>query len=295
MLGYTLKSILELVPEVTSLVKQASILQDYPTDNVDGCLASALAIEYAKTQKGQTVPYDAIEKVAHAVEVYGLQGQVTKFTERMISRMHGGMQKQASVQERGTFDSRRAFFEGELCGTRDVAGLTKTAGCLFEEASALGRDPGEAVAKYSGNAYLLKEAALTALGHRFHVTKNDTFVKIAAALGKEPDVLPPGRVVQSLCSAITRMDKQAGLDMAGFDFYKETLITKSAAVSCSTVDLCGQTFPLQTVLNVPREHVEHYLGKDVAEGLSSDPTTAKAVVDSLPNDLKRVMITLVKS
>ncbi len=294
MLGYKLKSVLEILPELLPLVKQASITQEYPTDNKDSCLASAMVLQHSRAEKIST-PYEVIEKVAAAVEVYGLGDTVSKFSDTLELRKMGGMQKQAAMLEQGTFESRQAFFEGELCGRKDLPKLEKLAQSLFEESQARGVEPSAAVRTYSGNAYLSKQAALTALGRRFSVTKNDVFVKLAAALSREAEVLPPNRTVQSLCQTVTGMDKTAGLHDQGFDFYKETLLTKEAVLGGSNVNLCGKDYPLGDVLKLPRDQVDHYLGKDIGEGLSSDPVTAKAVVESLPNDMKHVMKSLLSN
>jgi hypothetical protein len=298
MLGYTLKHVLDVLPEALPMVKQASITKEFPVDNPDSCLASALSIEYLKAAdpgKATSMPPGALEKVAMAVEAYGLTQTFSTLKQSLLDSLTGSMQKQASVNRDGDYKTREAYFLGQLGGMKDVLELTKSASALYEEAQASGITPCDEVCVYSGHAFLSKEAAVTALGHRYQLTKDSVFLKLAAAMSQEPELMPSSRTVKSLCSTVSGMDKKAGLHAQGFDFYKETLLTKSAALSCSSVSLMGESVPLEKILRLPRDQVEHYLGKDIAEGLASDPVTAKAVVDSLPNDMKVVLKTMLKS
>ena len=74
--------------------------------------------------------------------------------------------------------------------------MAQTAQELVEKAAVLGVNPSEDLLRYSGTLFLSKKAALGALGARFSASKKDVFVKIAAALSKEPEILPPGNLVE---------------------------------------------------------------------------------------------------
>ena len=78
MIGYTLKPVLELVPEVLPLVKQASIEKDFPVDSRDSALASALAVNYTTRVLGKHLDSNVLEKVAKATTVYGLEEVVAE-------------------------------------------------------------------------------------------------------------------------------------------------------------------------------------------------------------------------
>lgn len=295
MLGYTLKHILDLVPDALPLVKQASIEQDYPINNKDSCLASGLVVAYKHNIAGQAVDFDVLEKVAGAVTAYNLDGTLKDLTEKMVTANGNRLMKQASVESQESYLTKQAGFEGELTGFVDLEKVAKEAVQLSEKAAVIGVNPSQEVRRYSGDAFLAKEAALGALGTRFQITKDDTFVKIAAALGREAEFIPPGRLVRSLCETVTGLDKKAGLLAKGFNFYKETLIEKEAAMSSTTVMVSGCNYPIQKVMSLPESYVNDYLGKEFYTELNSDPSTAKAMVESLPMDSQRVLSTLLKN
>lgn len=295
MIGYTLKHVLELVPEALPLVKQASIEKDYPINNKDSCVASALSISYMQQISGQNVDYGVLEKVAGAIEAYNLQGEVDLLSKKMVSTWNSRLVKQASVETEETYMTKQANWEGDLTGFVDIEKMVEKATELFEKAAQIGVIPSQEVRRYSGDAFLAKEAALGALGARFQATKDTTFVKLAAALSKEAEIIPPGNLVRSLCKTVTGLDKKAGLLAIGFNFYKEALIEKEAAVSGTSVSICGTSYPIQKVMALPESYVNDYLGKDFSKELNSDPASAKALVESLPLDTQHVLATLLKN
>lgn len=295
MIGYTLKHVLDLVPEALPLVKTASLEVDYPTNNKDGCLASALAIQYKTQVAHQAVDFDTLEKVASSVLAYGLNDTVSDLAKTMILRSKDRLEKQASVEGPETFMEKQANWEGDLTGFPNLEGLCKEAEVLLEKAAQLGITPSDKLRIYGGDGFLSKQAALDSLGTRFYLSKNDTYVKIAAALSKEAEYIKPGNLVKNLCSTVTRMDKEAGLLAKGLNFYKEALLTKEAATSSMSVKIAGKQYPLQKVMAMPQSYLDDYLGKGFAKELNSDPMSAKAMVESLPMDTQRVLETILKS
>jgi hypothetical protein len=292
MIGYTLKHVLELVPEATELVKKASLTESFPVTSPDDALASSLVIQYNKHISKSSVDYDSLEKVAAAEQVYGLQEKVAELTKKMVSRNQSSLQKQASQDSEETFMTKQAGWMGGLTGFKDIEGLVKQAEELKTLADKVGAQPNDKVKTYLCDGYMSKAAALDALSARFHLTKNNTFVKIAAALGSREDFIKGSPVIQSLCKTVTMLDKQAGLSAKGFDFYKETILTKSAATSASMVTISGKEYPLTKVLGIPTHHLDHYIGKDFSKELQSDPASAKAMVESLPADTQQILATI---
>jgi len=298
MLGYTLKSILELVPEALPLVKQASIEQDWPLGNKDSCIASALALGYHSQISGKVVDYEVIEKVASAVTAYGVQDDVDTLVKKLGLRAHDRLEKSASAPSEAKFLEKQATWIGGLSGVKKLEELVKQAQELYEYATSLGVTPNDDVCKYSGHALLSKEAAINSLQARYAAKPDEVLLKIASAISQEGGIsefISNVNTVKSLCRTITGWDKSAGLLEKGFDFYRETLFTKQAATQTTTVTLAGKSYPLQMVQRIPKEHLEHYLGKDFSEEISSDPVTAKAVIDTLPLDLQQILSTLLKS
>jgi len=293
MIAYTLKSVLELVPEAMPFVKRASVEKDYPLDDRDACMASALCIAYHEHVSHQSVDPWVMEKVAAAVDTYGIRTEFNQFKEKLAQRnlftkVASGINRQAA------YLTKQASFEGERSGWNDPEALCKTSSALYDEAIQLGETPSEDVARYSGHAFLSKEAAVNALTARFQATKNPVFVKLAAAIGERTSF--PTHTVQDLCKTITGLDKSANLHLKGFDFYKEALLVKQSAITGSIrVRVGKEEFPLETLLRISDSNLSHYIGPDFSKELKADPANAKAVVETLPLDLQQVLLTLIKN
>lgn len=295
MLSYSIKQILTLVPEAFPLIKQANLEGEYPLANKSDALASALRVAYETDILGKSLDIDTMEKVAMAVEVYNLAEVVSVVTREMVAEHSGRMEKSASVsQAPQAFLEKQAQMEAGLSGYKDIPSLVKQAEELREEAETLGQEPADHVLRYSCDAWMDKEAAINSLHSRYALTKNDMFVKLAAALGMEEALVPSGPLVKNFCETITGMDKAAGLDWKGFDIYKECLLTKTAAARSVKVRVGKQEYPIERIMRVPKHHLVNYLGADVASSLS-DPHTAKAVIESLPADMHSVLNSVMKS
>ena len=294
MLSYSIKQILTLVPEVFPLIKQANLEAEYPLDNKADVIASALRVSYEQNVLGRHVDSEIFEKVAMAVDVHNAEAIVKAVTSDMLGEHRGRMEKTASAaQAPGEFLEKQAQLDAGLCGYKDIPALVKQAEELNEVAKSLGQEPSDTVLRYSCDAWLNKEAALVGLNTRYHLTKNDMFVKLAAALGMEESLIPSGPLVKSFCETITSMDKAAGLDWKGFDIYKECLLTKSAAVKAMTVKVGKQQVPVEKIMRIPRHHISNYLGDDIAKGMT-DPQSTKAVIESLPADMHSILGTILK-
>jgi len=295
MLAHALKSILELIPEALPLVKQASLEDSFPTDSRDSSFASALSLQYHQHVSGKPVDYFAIEKVAKAVDLYGIQNDVSKLSDQMVKKAKARLLRAAMPPEQEYLD-KQASFTGDRAGFVDYELLGKRAQALYKEASELNIEPSEDVKRYSGNAFLNKEAAVNALAARYQVTQNPDFVKIASAIGRSDVTFFKPERVADICQTVAGMDKLAGLSLKGFDFYKEALLTKAASIhSALTVRLCNQDIPYEKVDRLSKEAVSHYIGSDVAKELNGDPANTKQVLETLPLDLQRVVLNLTKN
>lgn len=290
MLAYTLKEILDLVPEAASFVKQASVEQDMPLDNKDSCIATALQLKYHEKVAYKPVDVFAIEKIAKAVEAYGVSTEVAALSDRMVKAAQ--FRSNAKAQEASDdYLMKQAFFEGELSGMRPTGTLSKQAAELYEEAVRKGITPSEEVLRYSGHGYLDKEAAVKALANRYYETRNADFVKIATALGNGKDIKP--ETVRDLCDTITEMDKQAGLFTRGYNFYREAILTKEASIMTSLkVKLCGKDVPFEKIARLGKVRFSDYLGADIGKEYDQGPVHFKQVLETLPMDLQKVALTL---
>lgn len=291
MLAYTLKNILELVPEAMPLVKQASIEKDFPLDNKDSCLATALSLKYHEKIAYKPIDVFSIEKVAKAVKLYGLENEVAALTERMV-KAAAEKKASASVDLKDSYFLKQASFEGSLTGFSDPAKVSVEATELYKQASDLGITPSEDVVRYSGHGYMNKEAAIKALSNRYSVTKNVDFVKIARAIAELPGIIK-SETVRDICGTISEMDKQAGLSVKGYNFYKETIFTKEAELrSALNVTLCGKAVPFEKIARLGKDRIAAFIGDDVASEYDSGPAHFKQVAETLPHDLQRVLLNL---
>lgn len=295
MIAYTLKNILELVPEVLGHVKSASIDQDFPTDSRDSTVASALSIEYHKFVDRLPVDLSTMEKVASAVSMYGVADIVNEFTSKLVkqSTYHAVSAYATPVKD---YHVKVAGFQGNLSGYKNVESLQEEAEGLYKEAIDLGVDVPEQVSRYSANAFLSKEAAVQALAARYQASSEVGFAKIAAAIGRLNTEFLPTETVRDLCRTITSMDKSAGLLARGFDFYQEALLTKQAdIVSVLKVRLAGTDVPYETIQRLGKDNVSRYVGPDVAKEMDGGPAHAKQVFETLPLDLQKIMLDLTKN
>ena len=295
MLAYTLKEILTLVPEALPLVKEAHVDQEMPLSNRDSCIATALQLKYHEAVEYKPVDVFSIEKVAKAVRLYGVEDVVSDLSDKLVKAANE-RKANAGRDLKAEYLTKQAAFDGEGTGFPDPQRLADRAAELYKEAQAVGAEPSENVLRYSGHGFLSKEAAVKALAARFQATKNPDFVKIASALNRLDTLTMKSETIQDICSTVTQMDKEAGLHAKGFDFYREAILTKEAAVVTSlNVKLCGKEVPYESILRVGRDRIAQYIGEDVAKEIDAGPMNAKQVLETLPLDLQRLICDLIQN
>ena len=278
MLAHSIKSVLTLVPEAMEFVKKASLEQDFPTDNKDSAAASYLTAAYLTKVAGKVLDIDLLKHLEKAASLYGVKDEMDKFIPCFSQ-----MTKQASVTP-GMVKAAEAMFEGNLCGFLNIEKAAERATELIKEHGDL--ITSDEVKRYAGHAYLNKEAAVQSLANRYYATKqtNPTFVKIARLINdsvREDDFLS----IRDICNSVALLDKQAGLDIIGFNPFKEFLITKQAALSKGlTVTLAGKEHAYTKVASLGKDRISDYLGKEAAAGLTGDCVNDKYVLESLPRN-----------
>jgi hypothetical protein len=295
MLAHTLKQILEYVPEALPLVKEASVDKEMPLDSRDSTIATALQLKYFEKVAYSPVDVFEIEKVAAAVEAYGVKFEVEQLSEAMI--------KAASQLEMNRSNSSVESYllkESSFCGSygdMTIVDRSLKAKELYKEAKEKGLEPAEEVTLYSGNAYLDKEAAVKSLAVRYHETKDDSFVKIASVIGRKYANSDMTSDLQSfMADTVAQLDKQAGLHFKGHNFHREVFHTKEAAYKSSLmVKVAGKQIPYENLERVGRSKIASYLGSDIAKEMDSGPMNFKNVVETLPLDMQHVLSNLVRN
>lgn len=292
MIGYSLKQLLDLVPEALPLVKSASLTEDFPVDSAAGAIASALRIRYDSLMKKASFDKETYNKVFTAVDAFGVS-EVVENLENKLQAGFDNMQKAAGERASFSLEAAQSLFLGNLTGMKDIPSLVKQAEALWDQAQAAGAQVKDEVAIYSGNAYISKEAAIGALTARYQLTQDPVIAKAASLMSKEASFIPPGQLSRTLCNAVTSFDARHHLEAKGFDFYQEACITKSAAVS-GTVNLAGQSVSMDTINSIPSSYLESYMGADFSKELQSDPMSARALIESLPRDSQQMLASLAK-
>ena len=216
MLAHNIKAVLTLVPEALEFVKQASLEQDFPVDNKDSAAASYLTAAYLTKTAGKVLDIDLLKKLEKAASLYGIKEDLDKFIPRFTQ-----MTKQASEEEvTQMVKEAEAMFTGDLCGFLNIIRASEKADELMQKYAE--KITSEDVKRYAGKAWLNKEAAVQSLANRHVATKGavPAFLKIARLVADsvaENDFLS----IHDICKATALLDKQAGLDMIGFNPFNE--------------------------------------------------------------------------
>lgn len=292
MLAHNIKAILTLVPEVKSMVKAASLEEDFPYDSKDSVTASYLRVHYLEKVAEKRVDPAISTKITKAAELHGVKKTLDEFLPRFNT-----LEKQASMNQSKyglKLKEVEAGFEGDLGGFGFLS-IEKTASMAESIVDEYGDQVKSAeVLRYAGKAYLNKEAAVMALSNRYHASKEVAFVKIARVVTdsiRETDF----NAIGQLCHTVTQLDKQAGLDIRGFNFYKEALTTKKSALTSSMmVKLAGKDVPWESIQKFGMERIASTIGADVAGAMTGDPGSDKAMLESLPLDVQTMLGSLVR-
>lgn len=294
MLAHSLKHILEYVPEALPLIKKANLEEEFPTNNIEGAIASALHMKFLEKIAHTSFDVFARDRVEAAVQMYGVKDQVEALGNLMVKAAQA---KQLADYENSdeNYLLKVSSFEGTL-GDTPVDLRSGVATSLYKEAKERNLEPSDLVTLYSGNGYLSKEAAVKSLANRFHTTKNDMFVKLAHSINTAPDHALTPEILVTIADSISTMDKQAGLNFKGHNFYKEAFFVKEAAFKGSlSVTLAGKQIPYESIERVGKSNISQYIGADIAKEMDSGALNFKSVVETLPLDLQRVLLNLTKN
>jgi hypothetical protein len=292
LLAHNIKAILTLVPEARSMTKQASLEEDFPYDSKDSVCASYLRVHYLTKVAEKQVDPAVAAKITKAAELHNVKKTLDQFLDRFNTFEKKAAE--AEVKYGLTLKDIEAGFEGDLggFGFLGIEKAASTAKSIYEKYGTEVKSP--EVLRYAGRAYLNKEAAVMSLANRFHATQEPAFVKVARIIVdsiSESDF----DAISQLCDTVTQLDKKAGLDVIGFNFYREALITKKAAyASAMKLKLAGQEVPWEKIQKFGKDRIASTLGKDIADGMTGDPANDKAVLESLPMDLQKMLVSLTK-
>ena len=292
MLAHNLKEILEIVPEAMGLIKRANLEEDFPTDCKDSVIASYLRVNYLEKYAEKAVDPTTKTLVEKAASLYEVDKDLAVFISRFSQGSFEKKASETSSRYSVSLLEKQAYFEGSLGGFLNIEKAAEAAQELYQASPS--EITSQDVLRYAGRAYLNKEAAVKTLANRYHATKDPSFVKVAqlAANSIREDDFDS---INELCKTVTQLDKKAGLDIIGFNFYREALLTKvSELASCLHVNLAGEQVPYEKILRFGKGRISSTLGKDIGEAITENPAEDKVMLEALPRDLQRMLGSLVK-
>lgn len=284
MLAHNIKEVLTLVPEALPLVKEASLEKDFPVDSRSSAAASFLVANYLEKVAHKPISTAVFSLIKKAIDLYELKDEVEPLVGKLTP-----MQKQASNES--TVELEQSMFDDNISGLGFFS-LEKVASVAESIVEKFGYQVTSPHVKlYSCSGWLDKEAAVKALTSRVIASnkKELGYVKIAQIICnnvKENDQ----SAIREVCRTVSALDKKAGLDIMGFNFYKEAMVLGlEKMASILSVSVAGEQFPYEKVAKFGKDRIGTLLGKDIAAGMNGDPVNDKAVIESLPRDLQLVL------
>lgn len=278
--------LLSYAPELKEFIKSAEQADTLSTNSKSETLFSCVKMGYMEKVAG--VPVDSLQKakVLKASTLYGVEKQASEIIEKILSKVNVKQASEAKV--RAELVIAQDNFEAMTAGYVNQDNLVKMARALDDS---YGEEiTSESVKKYSGNAYLSKQAMERSLKTRFIATADWTFSKLAEALDNLDTDNFSIEEKRKLTDFIHGLDKKAGLTAKGFNIYEEVFLTKKASIASSTmVNLSpAKSVTADRIIAVAPD-LTAALGDDVVKELSGDPIHVKQVVESLPLDIKAVI------
>jgi hypothetical protein len=266
MIAYDIKKILDIAPEALPLIKEAVFSEEYPTNNKSSICASYLRAEYQIRHDNTFVDPELRQALVKAAHLYRVKDELDAIAEKF---QQPGFEK--SAQE--DLLEKIGLFEEYAMSLHKPSKAAEVAELLVNSTER------EDVRCYAGLGYLNKEAAVASLVRRYQTCKSPQYVKLAHQVVdhvKENDFTK----IASLCKAVTKIDEINGLDVLGFDFYKEATHAKIAASSL-TVTLAGKSVPMTAIQKVDDDLFKETAGIDKS---SADLVDLKYGLEALPRD-----------
>lgn len=279
MLAYTMKDILLLVPEAEGLTKEASLSEEFPTNNRDSAIASALRIEYLTKVAGETVSYAIREKVAQTVEAYGLTSEMQKMASKIEA--FGLAEKRASLYNaEESLHLQEEVLRGNLGFHQDLIKVASYAEDIVSRFN--GHEFSHETQLYSGALPMSMSNMENALQKRAYTTgdvRYNEVLGVISSFGIDALNLGGQEKRASVAKAVVSLDQE---HFYNGDFFREAFVKKASY----SVDLGGKSVPWE---KISKDHVGDILGKEVSAALTGDYANDKAVLESLPLDEKATL------
>ena len=285
MLAHNLKEILTIVPEASSLIKQASIEDEFPVNNKSSAAASRLRIEYLTKVASEGVDLEDLERVNRACNMYGLNEDLAPMLSKIASYNEEYLTKQAYSESDEMLEA-LSEFERQALRNEPLEKLASMANDIYERFGETGGN--ELLEKYACIGKLDKQTAIECMELRYSDTGNSMFTKLASAIEHiDADTMNRDQLVK-MASMITEFDNKVSEGYSDFDFYRSCII-KEAAYEYS-VTLAGKEVPFTSIQKLGKDRIGQILGNDVSSAMTGDPVNDKQVLATLPLDLQRLLV-----
>ncbi len=289
MLAYDIKSISEIVPEALPLIKKADLEQDFPIDTKDSYIASRLRVEYLTKVANQVVDYNVITELSRLSSVYNVEEQLTPLMEKIA-----GYSQEKFTGDYNSKEELNTLFTQFIDYTSGIPNFEKAA----EVAEKLYNNYDEkhipdTAYKYACNGFLNKKAAVSGMIARYQASKDPLFIKMARLLQDSDETKLKKEDLVKLASVVSTLEEKSDIVGLGFNFYEEAIVKSAASVL--EISIAGTKVPYETIAKLGKDRIASVIGSDVANELKNDPVNDKYVLESLPLDLQRIILSLVKS
>lgn len=272
MLAYQIHDILRIVPEAVTMIKEASLSEEFPVDSKDSALASGLCVAYLTKVAGEQVNYAIQEKVAKAAQAYGVSDTLEKFAARIET--FGQAEKRASLYSpEETLSLQTEVLRGQLGFHQDLVKVASYAEGLCERFGDSVTDPD--VLRYSASMpidYGRLENALQKRAYETGDVRYNDVLSVVSEFGIDALNLSGREKRASVAKTIASLDQEHHYNG---DIFKEAFV-KQASYS---IKLNSKSIPYE---QLDKGKVGDILGKDVASALTGDFANDKAVIESLP-------------
>lgn len=275
---HTIKKIVELVPEVSSFVKTASLYKELSTDTREDTIVSALSLAYMTKVANTLVSEEDYTRVSKAVDLYQVQNIVQDHALALIkSARDKSMSKSISDEVREA----EAYIEGQINFYPNFEKVAEASAELYDSHSA--HVSSDIVKLYAGAQTINKQAAVSACLWREKRTGNPEFNKIASIINSTNIDTLSVEDNRSIVAAIRKLEKSANYIES--DIYKD-IFTKKASID---VKLLKRSVPVESIVKAA-SHIGDILGKDIGKAISeSDTMSVKHMIEALPNGEKEVI------
>ena len=282
---HAIKNVLGLVPEAAGHVKKACAEKEFPTDDVDTTITSALEIAFLTKVAHVPVDYEAANRVNRAVKLYGVGDKVSEYSFNMIKQ--ASLQNAESKSIADEVKQAESIIESNTAGFMDLEKVASQSEELYDSYS--DHISSKAVLLYAGCGTLVKQAAVDALTYRAKLTGNDGFNKIAQVISATDVDKLSVEDNRSIANSIIELEKKA--NYLGRDIYKEIFsMEKKAAM----VDLGAKKVPVESIIRLGADKIRNILGDEVAKMAEQhDAANLVAAINAMPITEKKLLASIV--